>query len=120
MDKERHSLAMKKYYLKNKQQLNEKTSRQSKERRTKLRKEIMDALGTCCSCCGESQYEFLTIDHINNDGAEERRVIGTGIPMLKHIITQGIPKDRYQILCANCNTAKYYHKVCPHKKVVVA
>ena len=28
---------------------------------------------------------------------------------------QGCPRDRYQILCHNCNLAKYYYGVCPHE-----
>ena len=28
-----------------------------------------------CQCCGENHYEFLTIDHINGDGAKHRREI---------------------------------------------
>src|SRR3989304_1647430 len=31
-----------------------------------------------CQCCGESILEFLSIDHINNNGAEERRKFGNG------------------------------------------
>jgi hypothetical protein len=28
-----------------------------------------------CACCGETEERFLTIDHINNDGAEHRRKV---------------------------------------------
>jgi len=30
-----------------------------------------------CNCCGESNVLFLTLDHINNDGAEQRRAAGS-------------------------------------------
>ena len=30
-----------------------------------------------CACCGESAYEFLAIDHMNGNGQEHRREIGS-------------------------------------------
>ena len=42
--------------------------------RHKLRADAIEAYGSKCSCCGESESRFLTFDHINNDGAEHRRV----------------------------------------------
>jgi len=106
-------------YTKNKEEYQAKERQYHKSKYKALRLQIFNALGNRCSCCGESQYEFLTIDHINSDGAKERKDIGTGIDLFKHIIAQGITKERYQILCQNCNTAKYYHKGCPHKKKVL-
>src|SRR5439155_21290455 len=37
----------------------------SKER-SKLRREVIESYGNKCQCCGETQYEFLTINHVNN------------------------------------------------------
>ena len=65
-----------------------------------------------CNCCGEGQIEFLVLDHIHNDGAEHRRSIQGD--MFTWIINSGFP-DGFQILCANCNTAKAIYGVCPHK-----
>ena len=31
-----------------------------------------------CVCCGEDHIEFLALDHVNNDGAEQRQQIGGG------------------------------------------
>jgi hypothetical protein len=31
-----------------------------------------------CACCGESRFEFLTLDHVNNDGKHHRRQCGSG------------------------------------------
>ena len=81
-----------------------------------FRMQIITAYGHKCTCCGITQYEFLTIDHVNNDGAEERKAInGANIANRKiyqKIIDDGYP-DRYQILCWNCNAAKQYHGGCP-------
>lgn len=44
----------------------------------KLRKNIYDAYGGAfCACCGENQQEFLSIDHINGNGNEHRRLTKT-------------------------------------------
>lgn len=69
-----------------------------------------------CNCCGESIYEFLTIDHINNDGAEHRRKIGLGSRIYLWIIKNNFPKE-FQILCYNCNCARFRtkDKKCPHE-----
>lgn len=85
----------------------------------RLRTEVLEALGGKCACCGEKHSEFLTIDHINNDGAEHRRLLkGDLKTMLAGIKKEGFPKDRYQVLCANCNHAKAYYGGCPHKKKI--
>ena len=71
-----------------------------------------------CECCGESIYEFLTIDHINNDGTKERKVAGGGgHHNYRTIIKKGFPKG-YRVLCYNCNCARAKNKegICPHKR----
>lgn len=56
--------------------------------------------------CGISNYKYLTIDHIDNSGAEHRRIIGTNI--YKWLIKNNFPDDNYQILCYNCNYRKFF------------
>lgn len=68
-----------------------------------------------CACCGESHTEFLTIDHINNDGAEHRKRIGGSGNLVNWLIQNNYPKG-YQILCSNCNCAKGSYGYCPHEK----
>ena len=29
-----------------------------------------------CACCNEAMIEFLSVDHINNDGAKHRKNLG--------------------------------------------
>lgn len=81
-----------------------------------LRAQIYITLGGICKCCGEGDYRFLAIDHINGGGNEEKRKNGNSTTLLKHIIAQGIPQDKYQLLCHSCNQAKHDKKECPHKK----
>jgi hypothetical protein len=81
-----------------------------------LKIEVMNAYGGICACCGESEIIFLTIDHINNDGAEKRR---NGEPMGNTLYAKlkrlGFPKSEYQVLCMNCNFAKGLYGSCPHQ-----
>lgn len=51
----------------------DKTKTIAKRSRDKAREDVLNHYGNKCNCCGESQPEFLAIDHINNDGCEHRR-----------------------------------------------
>lgn len=73
----------------------------------RARKKVFDRYGRVCRCCGESREEFLTIDHINNDGKNDRS------NFYKTIVKLGFP-DNLQTLCWNCNHAKYIYGTCPH------
>ena len=81
------------------------------------RAEALAALGGACKCCGETADAFLTIDHINNDGAEERRKNKNHrAGVWTYYIQVRKQPERYQILCWNCNSAKQFCKTgCPHK-----
>ena len=71
-----------------------------------------------CACCGEMTYEFLALDHINNDGAKHRRNLGMktrGGNINGWIIKNNFP-DGFQVLCHNCNCAKGFYGKCPHKE----
>ena len=84
-----------------------------------LRKEVLCAYGHCCACCGETTADFLTIDHIFNDGAahkKERHKDGGGRQLYLWLKQHGFPKDRFQLLCANCNFSKGKYGSCPHTR----
>ena len=77
--------------------------------------EVIAAYGGKCACCGETEPLFLTIDHINGDGAERRRQgEGFGGGLYYTLKRLGYPKDAYQLLCFNCNCSKHQFGVCPH------
>jgi len=78
--------------------------------RERLRNEVLDAYGSHCACCGETKRHFLTIDHINNDGAEHRRKVGHTYSWLKK---NNFPPG-FQVLCYNCNCSKGFYGQCPH------
>jgi len=64
-----------------------------------------------CKCCGENTYEFLEIDHINNNGAKHRKEVGSH--MMEWIIKNNFP-PYLQLLCANCNRGRAKFRTCPH------
>lgn len=83
--------------------------------------DMLNALGWQCTCCGESHPLFLTLDHINNDGAKHRKRFkekyntrNTEL-LYREARREGWPKDKYQVLCINCNFAKGHFGECPHK-----
>ncbi len=79
-----------------------------------IKKAIIDAYGGKCECCGESIPEFLTIDHVNNDGAAHRRKVGRGRNLYKDLLRMGCPKDSFRLLCFNCNIVLGFRGYCPH------
>lgn len=79
--------------------------------RINRRKEIFNHYGNKCSVCGFDDIRALAIDHVNNNGAEERRKWRGKMDFFyKKIIDDGFPSD-YQILCANCNSIKEFDRV---------
>jgi len=79
----------------------------SKTRREALRKETFNAYGGKCSLCGESRQEFLCIDHVYNNGKEDREKFGgSGVILYSQLRKQGFPKNGYRVLCYNCNMAR--------------
>lgn len=83
-----------------------------------LREAIRIAYGNSCACCGETNHEFLTIDHINGDGSIEKRAGRAGLQLYRWLRNNGFPKDRYRLLCMNCNWARGKFGYCPHERVL--
>lgn len=98
----------------------------ARKKRVERKAKGLQAYGGQCVCCGESNPVFLTIDHINNDGAQHREEmgykangrgelrIGSGTTMYWWLEKNGYP-DGHQVLCANCNMAKQSLGKCPHQ-----
>ena len=93
-----------KYYKNNKR----KCIESDKKCRQKLRESIIDIYGGKCSCCGITDKRILDIDHVNNDGASDGRNGIYGKSLMYKIKREDYPKDKYQILCKNCNWIKEY------------
>lgn len=89
---------------------------QDKSSHNKIRLEVLSNYGLFCVCCGETKIEFLTIDHINGNGAEHTRLTGKGTRLYYWLKRNNYPKDNYQVLCFNCNCAKGQNGRCPHNE----
>ena len=74
--------------------------------------------GYVCRCCGEKHPAFLTLDHVNGNGAAHRRKVGSGGSKLyRWIIRHKFPKQMFRVLCWNCNVGRQLNGgICPHKR----
>ena len=85
----------------------------------RLQDEALRAYGGYkCACCGTTIREFLTIDHIENDGNAHRKAIGFnyGASFYRWLKQNNYPPG-FQVLCYNCNYGKHRnHGVCPHQR----
>ena len=94
----------------------------------KIRAEVFQRYGgDVCACCGEREHVFLTVDHIEGGGnlhrkelnrskdKKEKQAGGGGHAFHIWLKRQGFPPG-YQILCFNCNFAKWKLGKCPHQK----
>ena len=94
-DKDRNAKASNKYYH-------------------KKRRKVVAHYGNKCVCCGEDEYTFLIIDHINGGGTAQRRSGIRGPAFLNWIVANEYP-DTLRILCHNCNHAVKVGE-CPHEQ----
>ena len=75
---------------------------------------VLEHYGWHCSCCGEKRWGFLTIDHINRDGAGRRKQEGFGASLYWWIIDHDFPND-LRVLCFNCNISRRGDGYCEHE-----
>lgn len=77
------------------------------QRGRKIKLEFIAEYGGRCQVCGEGNWEFLTVDHINGGGMRHMRSLKKGgARFYSWLKGQGWPKDEYQLLCFNCNCGK--------------
>lgn len=91
---------------------------QGKMKARALKEEVRAAYGGRCICCGETDSRFLTMDHVNNNGAEHRRQMrggrGCGSHLYSWLKRKGFPKG-FRVLCWNCNSGRAVNGgKCPH------
>lgn len=97
-------------------------SEKTKRLYAKWKDEVYAAYGGYrCVCCDEREKLFLSIDHIHNDGNEERRsgkYTATGTGFYQWLRKSGFPPG-YQVLCMNCQVGKHKNGgTCPHQQKV--
>jgi len=79
-----------------------------REAADKQRWKAIELIGSVCVCCGEAMMDFLEIDHI--DGYKEGP--RSGQALVRYVLA-GHEKE-FQVLCRNCNWAKFNRGSCPH------
>lgn len=93
--------------------------KQAKDNYWEAKLKVINHYGGKCACCGESIPEFLTVDHINNDGKKHREEspYSVGNNFYKTLLRKNFDVGyELQLLCWNCNEAKNYYGECPHSK----
>lgn len=89
-------------------------ARQNFDAKMRRRYRCRTLLGGVCVCCGEAHDSFLDIDHIYGGGSKERRERG-GAYSYSEVLTMANPREKYQLLCSNCNQSKRRLGKCEHE-----
>ena len=84
----------------------------------KIRDKAWDHYGGAhCACCGETDHNFLSLDHVNNDGADHRRSLADHSMNFYQWLKLNNYPPGYQVLCMNCNMGRWRNGgTCPHKE----
>lgn len=85
----------------------------------RMRQIVIEGYGGACTCCGEARREFLSLEHIRGKIDKISPVTGklkNPIVMLREVISEGFPVEKYTILCYNCNMSRGFLGYCPHER----
>jgi hypothetical protein len=88
---------------------------QTWERNQLAKMDVLNRYGAVCICCSESDPDKLVMDHINSGGSKEKK----SYPSRNvYLFLKGKEPDRnkFQVLCQNCNQAKAFLGQCSHIK----
>jgi hypothetical protein len=97
------------YYEENREHI----LKQAKDYRDRLRVEVFSHYGgEVCACCGITEPSFLTLGHVNGDGAAHRRELnlgkGGGYNFYRWLKRNNYPPLPLRVECFNCNCSKHY------------
>lgn len=98
----------------------EKKRVKSKQYNIDLKIETVAAYGGKCICCGQTDWHFLTIDHIDKRGRDRDKDENgkniTGYRLYLALRKLGYPQGDYRCLCFDCNCVRGVYGFCPHEK----
>jgi len=77
---------------------------QSRQAKQRLKDKVFAAYGASCLTCGFTDRRALTLDHVLNNGAEERKAIGERGVYRRALLVEH--RNEYQVLCMNCQFIK--------------
>lgn len=103
-----HKEEFKSYYQSNKEHIQKRV----KANAQRHRQNFLEMYGRKCQCCGETNEDFLTIDHINGQKGQPKE---RGIDSYRKATVEYRP-DMYRTYCMNCNFATRFGNPCSHKK----
>ena len=81
--------------------------------RLRRRRQALEAYGNKCACCGITEEAFLVLSYA--DGYEKATGPKINSTALYHWLEKQNYPEGFQVLCANCNTART-KGVCPHQE----
>jgi len=81
-----------------------------RKQHSEITAKIFSFLGNKCVHCGIDDKRVLQIDHVNNNGADDKRRFGSfSTNYRRHVLDRLLNGSKeYQLLCANCNIIKVY------------
>lgn len=91
-------------------------SRHSKKLARSRKLTFIEKYGGKCECCGETKWEFLSLDHVRGDGYKDRTK-NRNILYKKAVVD--FDPSKYRVLCMNCNTAIGFYGYCPHNSEMI-
>lgn len=81
----------------------------------KLKLKVISQYGRTCGRCGETRLGCLEIDHVNNDGAKQRKELGVATKanwttaFYRYLSAINFETEYHlQVLCANCHALKHW------------
>lgn len=101
------------YYKLNKEKIKLRSKKYKDGQKYKLLYHYSNGTLRCVNC-GEDDYQALTIDHINNDGAVHKKQIGAG-NLYTWLFKNNYPRG-FQVLCMNCNCIKEWFGDMEYRK----
>lgn len=107
-----------KWLKENPKAFHDKMNRQAKFWRKELKLEVFNHYSLDgrieCQCCGENHLEFLTLDHLDRKGIEDRKIFKCSTAFYSWLKKNHYPR-KLRILCLNCNISLGTYGYCPHE-----
>lgn len=92
-----------------------------REKASKLRIELLCYYShldiPSCRCCGETEIQFLAIDHLEGGSQEDYKKHKNTMNYYNYLL-KNKHKKKMQVLCHNCNSAFAHYGFCPHNPSV--
>lgn len=84
----------------------------------KLKHAVFAHYGNTCACCGDTTFEFLSVDHVGGWGKDHKMLNGkryAGGALYAWICKNKFPQN-FRLLCGSCHYALSFHRYCPHER----